>query len=1058
MNGQNFRDNLRNENVANDKAKVVPALGEDKKRLEVAKIEKIIIEETDGDFEKFANDEDVYNALQSLSVQDLRLVFKACADSLKIDCDSEALNKLVKSRVIALFFSVFGVYPEANPTTENSADNFGDAKIISEYLDSVFPNFGGAVEVDFSKVAGFLPNRLKNLHSLEELKISLSAEKLPEGKIVRDFVENAVKISGISCDVQELTSLRREFYLPLFFHAIKIVNFSANKKIDEVKNISADTEIIDNVTFSQLQAVYNAAQKIPALDLDFDIAQELKIFEDNSGGEKIKPVTVKDNFYLSIPDDKEILRGIVGISTLDGKIIAIGHIEDGKIIERGIEKILPHLVFSAKNIRTEDFQSKKRFLALIFPISAKEFFAQPMSQTRAENYNGEIFTLEFNIAYSALAITENPLCIDFGTSNTTAGTFDLNKKNSIELVTFRDVTNSEIVEREVLPTVVYVDSCRDGIINFKHGYEAQKEIISAGYDTRATVFYEIKRWINSLDKIEEITDSAGNSATITRREILKDYLLYVIRAAEQQYKMKFKNLHMTSPIKLRQKFLSEIKKILPNYKIIESSLDEGVAIVYHYIAKQIESGGDNSGKILILDCGGGTTDLASCKFSIKQGEDWPLLEIETDFENGDSNFGGNNITYRILQMLKMKIAKIILDAENLDMHELVKEDDEEILSQIDFDDENKNKIYAEFEKKYFEAENLIPTKFAEYTLSNEARKAKRNFYYLWQIAEAVKIEFFKSNLVNVDFEKDKKIYVKDFNEYYLSVRKNGKLQKFENPMDGVEITIREIGHIILPDIYALLKNLLEDYTDLQSYQFRLSGQSCKINQFRDLFKEFVPGKLMRIAKDRNKSNILRNADSVILKKYCIFGSIEYVRDAKTLGKYKPTISYKPNRRIYDVKITVGNDETILLNRKGEIKIKKFPRDTSAAEFLVCSKKNHIERKFVYNFDKSKKDKCYENLDDVIELFANESLHSKRELRDTIGEILNNITLPEYGGKTQGIFCIFALESKSGYGFNICQVFVEASNNGDGKKFWIPPQRPFEAFEDENLQTFFNGDK
>ena len=431
MNTPNFKDNLKIENVATDKAKVMPSLGEDKKRLEVAKIEKIISAETDGNFEKFANDEDVYNALQNLSVQDLRLVFESCAESLKIDCDAEALNKLVKSRIIALFFSAFGVYPEVNPTSENETisapQNSSEEKIISEYLDAVFPNFGGAVEVDFLSVEKFLPNQLKNVSSVEDLKNSLSEKNLPEGKIARDFVENAVKISGISCDVNELTSLRREFYLPLFFHAIKIINFPQNssamqnKKIDEVKNFSAKTEIIDNVTFSQLQAVYNSAQKIPALDLDFDIVQELKIFEN-------KPVTVKDNFYLSVPDDKEIFRGIAGISTLEGKIIAIGHIEDGKIFERGFEKILPHFVFEEKNIRTEDFQNKKRFLALIFPFSAKDFFSQPMSQTRAENYNGEIWTLEFNISYSALETTDRPLCIDFGTSNTTAGTYDLNKK------------------------------------------------------------------------------------------------------------------------------------------------------------------------------------------------------------------------------------------------------------------------------------------------------------------------------------------------------------------------------------------------------------------------------------------------------------------------------------------------------------------------------------------------------------------------------------------------------------------------------------------------------
>lgn len=1064
MNEKNFKDDLRNENVANDRLKVVPSLGEDKKRLEVPKIEKIIADETDGNFEKFSTDEDVYNALLNLSVQDLRLVFKSCADSLKIQCEADALNKLVKSRIVALFFSVFAVYPESNPVENNSSENNsaqatpndlqGDSKIISEYLNDVFPNFKGATEIDFAKIVNFLPENSRAVTSIEELKNSLSETVIPEGKIVREFVENVINISGVSCEVNELTSLRREHYLPLFFHAVQIVNFPQKNSVTETPpsdTTNLDSEII-NMSFRHFQSIFDAAKKVSAADFDFDIAGELKIFDGN-------PVTVKDGFYLNVPSDKEILRGLVAIATQEGKIIAIGHIENGVVNERGAEKIFPHMVFDWNMIHADEIQNKKRFLALLIPRTEKAFFSQPMSQSLAETYTGEIFTLKFNITYSKLNVTNRPLCIDFGTSNTTAGTYDLNKNTEPELVTFRDVNDSEITLRETLPTIVYVDSCRDGIVKLKHGYEAKREIISAGYNTEATVFYEIKRWLNSLDVVEEVTDAEGNFAKITRREILKDYLLYVIRTAEQQYQVKFENLHMTSPVKLRKKFLAEMQNIFsPTYKVDEKSLDEGIAIIYHYIAGQIDTARNANGKVLILDCGGGTTDLASCNFSITHEEDWAVLKINADFENGDSNFGGNNITYRILQMLKIKIAALILHNENLTMHELITEDDEEILTQIDENFANKNTIYANFEKKYSDAENLIPTKFSTYTFGTRKQKVKRNFYYLWQLAESIKIEFFKSNLVNVDFEKDKKIYVKSPEEYYLSVWDGDKLVSRPNPMDGVEITIREIVRIILPDLYALLKTLLENYSDedLAKYKFRLSGQSCKINQFHALFKEFVPGKLMRSTIGSGKANSLNNADSIGLKKYCIFGSIEYVRDARALGKYKPLIDYKPNRRIYDVKISVGNDTRTLLGRTGELNIKKFPKSTSETKFIVCGSNNHVEREFIYHFDKTDAHKSYTSVDEVIELFASESTHSKKEIADSIGEVLNDITLQEYNGKVQSVFCIAALESDSGYGFNICQIYIMA--DGAGKKFFIPTTRPFESYEDENLQTFFNGDK
>lgn len=1069
MREENFKDQLENENVDADRRAVIPALGGDKRRLEVAKIAKIIADEVDGNFDKMSTDEDIYNALDSLNASDRRTVFKTCAESLGVACDEERLARLTKSRVLALFFDVFDVYPAATPLstgTVNPESRNEDASVIEEYFDEVFPNFGGAVKLDFAKVAELLPKEFRGVKSTEELKETLGEGKIPEGQIVRNFVEQAIKSSGIKCDLKALTALRRADYLPLFFHAIEFVNF-AKSKASSLPNVNAnvtkqsalpeETTTIQ-ISFNQFKGIFDAANKIDATELGFDLIDTLKIFENNS-------VTVKDNFYLSIPDDQEILRGLVGIFTLDGEIAAIGHIEDKLVIERNNKKLLPHMVFDWSMIRGEKLIGNKTFLIALFPIAAKDFFSRPMSQSLAESYSGDVLTLEFHIIYSALAVTDRPLCIDFGTSNTTAGTYDLEDKGQPKLVTFRDVTKTENVDSEVLPTIVYTESCRDGIVNFKFGYEAKREIINSGYNTKATVFYEIKRWINSLDAFEEVVGTDGReTARIERRAILRDYLMYVIREAEQQYQVKFKYLHMTAPVKLRGKFLDEMKKIFKplGYEVNENSLDEGVATVYHYIAEQIKT--ENAGKILILDCGGGTTDLASCNFSIEQGTDWPILHLQTDFENGDSNFGGNNITYKIFQMLKMKIAANLQRDENLPMKVLIPEEDDDILSLIDFDYGNKDKIYEKFEREYARAEDFIPTKFKEYSMKTERLKVKRNFYYLWQLAEAIKIEFFKSDRVNVDFDKNKKIFVATPEEYYLSVRREGKLQSESAPMENVEITIREINRIILPDLYALLKTLLihyykdNNYNALLNYKCRLSGQSCKINKFRDLIKEFVPGRQMRIPKNRDAQTQNRNLDSVVLKKYCILGSIEYVRDARALGKYKVIIDTNKagNRRIYDVRISIGGDEKILLGNNSYLALKKFPTDTSDAEFLVRNENNRVERRFMYHFDRG--DATAYTLAEVIENLAKETFHERQELEKTIGAALQNIDLPEYGGKKQAIFCLAALDSKSGYGFNIYQICVGVNEKTGGKKYWIPKTRHFESYEDEDLQTFFNGDK
>ena len=1040
-----FKELLRNDNVTEDAKKIVPRLAANKQRLEVSKIEKIIDKETDETFDKMTTDKDVYEVLKSLEPNDLRQVFKACVESLGFECDLEALYKKNKNRVLALFFHVLAVYPEAFISDEKSDgdDKTSDAGINLELFAEVFPNFSKAADVEFSKVANYLPVQFQNVASIDGLKEALSAEKIPVGKTVRDFVEAVLKNSGLDFDFKNLLALRREDYLPLFFHA---VNFVFDKKnAAPPPPVQKEKVELPKLTFGHMQAFYNAAQKI-SVESEFDIADPLKIFENN-------PITIKDEFYLAIPDSYEIYRGLAAIATLDDEIAAIGHVEDGKV--EG--ELLPHLVFDWKMIDKEKFINRRNFKAVLLPAAAEKFFAQTMSKSLAESYSGEVWIKEFNVEYRELKVTDKPLCIDFGTSNTTAGTYD--DDGEPEQVTFRDVTSDEIKFAEILPTIVYVDSCNDGIINFKHGYEARREIIAANYNSKATTFYEIKRWINSLDVEEEVVGTDGKeTARVTRREILRDYLLYVINAAEQQFQVKFKKLHMTAPVKLRKKFLDEMEKIFAplGYEIDKDSLDEGLATVYHYIAKQIQLVGDTSGKILILDCGGGTTDLASCNYSIKKGADWSVLTLETDFESGDSNFGGNNITYRILQMLKMKIAANLQREENLQMYELIPDDDDDILSRIDFDYAEKDKIYEQFQKTYDDVEEFIPTKFAGYRMRNERLKVKRNFYYLWQLAEAIKIEFFKSNLVNVDFEKDKKIFVRSPEEHYLSVRQDGKLQQQNAPMDGVEITIREISRILLPDLYALLKTLLRHYSDdeLLKYKYRLSGQSCKINKFRDLFKEFVPGKQMRIAKRGSLKNH-KPVDSVVLKKYCILGSIEYVRDAKSQGKYEPHIEPNRIRRIYTVNNILNNDEKILLGRDGSLEFKKFPRETADAKFLVRGENNRLEREVAYHFDKTNAAKSF-TLAELIKLMASETNYSVKELEKKVGEKLQEIELPKYNGKIQPIFCLAALDAKSGYGFNIYQIFVKEKN--DAREYLLPTKRHFESYEDENLQTFFNGDK
>ena len=59
MSGKNFKENLKTDNVAADKSNILPNIGANKQRLEVEKIEKIISDVTDGNFDKLANDDKI---------------------------------------------------------------------------------------------------------------------------------------------------------------------------------------------------------------------------------------------------------------------------------------------------------------------------------------------------------------------------------------------------------------------------------------------------------------------------------------------------------------------------------------------------------------------------------------------------------------------------------------------------------------------------------------------------------------------------------------------------------------------------------------------------------------------------------------------------------------------------------------------------------------------------------------------------------------------------------------------------------------------------------------
>jgi len=503
--------------------------------------------------------------------------------------------------------------------------------------------------------------------------------------------------------------------------------------------------------------------------------------------------------------------------------------------------------------------------------------------------------------------TEAILSIDFGTSNTTAGTYldygyinqhDSNdllnggvKLDAINEVRFMDYTKKIKKWVPMLPTVVSVVDCSDANnIIYHFGYAAKKDAEIKYYDESFSIFYEIKRWVNSYETRQEINDKAGNTAFVKRGEIVREYLLYVIHCAEQRFKCKFKHLHLTSPVKMKRQYNQMFKELLPEYEIdTKHMLDEGTAVIYNTIHTLIEKKKYYDGEkisALIIDCGGGTTDLSSCNFVIENDSISYRVDIETTYENGDTNFGGNNITYRIMQYIKIMFAAFYTQGKSVHIDDIIQVASEDIFRYVD--EFGKASVYEYLDKAYDEAENIIPTKFKNYEnrTRDEYFMVKNNFYFLFDIADRMKKQFYmREGIIRNSFQnnydkEDDDLKVTQIERWNLVIREDGRLV-YKHSFPEVIFNIKEIELLLKADIYEIVNKFLNSFyqsRELDDYSIiKLTGQSCRIDIFREALKEFVPGKSIEF-----KQQSKEKKDFTELKLTCVRGAIQYV-NARKMG-------------------------------------------------------------------------------------------------------------------------------------------------------------------------------
>ena len=773
-------------------------------------------------------------------------------------------------------------------------------------------------------------------------------------------------------------------------------------------------------------------------------------------------ITVKDKLFIKICDNNSYSRTVLFVN---GEDRAIGFFDIETFEVDGVQK--HYLTTEAENIDFSNHKSTKYYF--VFHTGSGTSF--------------KLFKVPIEVEYYDTETTSTHLCVDFGTSNTTIGCYlddhyvdDISNLaiingnvvlNTENVTTFMDkeILNSKTgvesyVMKRLVPTVVYVNDCSDqDDIEYAFGYEATRKMKDDNYCPKASCFMEIKRWTSNLDEYEDIQDQYGNKATVERKTIIAEYLKYIIRAAENQFKCKFKNVHISAPVKLKDKVLDFYDEILAGFGYVlekKNAIDEGIAVLYSIINNQIKDNNYENGrseKALIIDCGGGTSDLASCEYVIDKDEDGIInLDVNTEYMNGDVNFGGNNLTYRIMQYMKVVYVSLIQKTPRPNIDEIIDIDTNAIFSFIEGELENDEdsrvkeryeEVYRGLVQKYAEAENIIPTRYSEY--ENQTKeiydKVKNNFYFLWKLAEEMKKEFYRSTSISrykfyKDFsdERDIDLHVNKVENWRLStVTSDGTLK--EQPYPDITFTAKEIDKLLRADIYYLVRKFLNDlYMEktLDTYsQIKLSGQSSKINIFMDSLKEFLPGKKIKSGRINSKGN-----DAEELKLLCLKGAIMYMY-ALEKSNIEVTMRNETKNIPISVYIRTQNDEDKEMIKQGN----DWNQHANKGRITSAGKVVYL---YLRNADKEIGEPYKYVCEDIkYKEFKPDELIKMSEGRVTQEDL---DTLPE----SRRYFFVYL--NKDRWGFNIVPVYREGAKLFKGKE-------EFCSFEMDILQeSFFDGRK
>lgn len=232
------------------------------------------------------------------------------------------------------------------------------------------------------------------------------------------------------------------------------------------------------------------------------------------------------------------------------------------------------------------------------------------------------------------------LAIDFGTTNSCIASHNPVDDNEMSLFKFNKLYKDNLENpKESIPSAITFESLDKVTIGPKS--------LNFYYELKDNTFISFKSKIDDNNKDEAIYYDGKFSQVKSYKDIIGDYIKYILKEFLEKETIKPKEIIFTHPIHLRDKNLTSFKEIAkncidfvyPNNNIEIKFIDEATASIIGSLDNEYfdTSINDVGSTILVYDFGGGTTDIVFSEIKISEDDSTLIPYYSKGYKIGGDN-------------------------------------------------------------------------------------------------------------------------------------------------------------------------------------------------------------------------------------------------------------------------------------------------------------------------------------------------------------------------------------------------------------------------------------